>query len=82
MLLDGDRCLALPGKHMLRESGLLISVHGKSKARGKSYATQLTGNAILAWTELASVDWHYIAPSNPAQNALIEYFNGYTRTSF
>ena len=36
------------------------------------YGTELTSNAILAWTAETGVDWHYIDPGKPVQNAFIE----------
>ena len=35
--------------------------------------------AILKWSQEAGVDWHYIAPGKPTQNAFIESFNGRLR---
>ena len=35
--------------------------------------------AILRWSQETSVDWHYIAPGKPTQNAFIESFNGRLR---
>ena len=46
------------------------------------YGTELTSNAILAWTGQTGVDWHYIAPGKPMQNAFIESFNGRLRDEF
>ena len=46
------------------------------------YGPELTSNAILAWTGQTGVDWHYIAPGRPAQNAFIESFNGRLRDEF
>ncbi len=31
--------------------------------------------AILAWSRSSAVDWHYIQPGKPQQNAFIESFN-------
>ena len=36
-------------------------------------------NAILRWADRSRVDWHYIAPGKPMQNAFIESFNGRLR---
>jgi putative transposase len=44
--------------------------------------SEFTSNAILEWTDRAKVDWHYIAPSKPIQNAFIESFNGRLRDEF
>ena len=41
--------------------------------------TELTSNAVLAWSEEARIEWHYIAPGKPMQNAFIESFNGRLR---
>jgi len=35
--------------------------------------------AILRWCQNTGVEWHYIAPGKPQQNALIESFNGRLR---
>ena len=34
------------------------------------YGTELTSMAILKWSQTSGVDWHYIAPGKPQQNAL------------
>jgi hypothetical protein len=31
--------------------------------------TELTGMAILRWSQETRVEWHYIAPGKPQQNA-------------
>ena len=41
--------------------------------------TELTSNAILAWTKDHGIDWHYIAPGKPTQNGFVESFNGRMR---
>ena len=35
--------------------------------------------AILRWSQTSGVDWHYIAPGKPTQNAFIESCNGRLR---
>ena len=40
---------------------------------------ELTSNAVLAWSGDADNQWHYIAPSKPAQNGFVESFNGRMR---
>jgi putative transposase len=44
--------------------------------------SEFTSNAILAWADKAKVEWHYIAPGKPMQNAFIESFNGRLRDEF
>ncbi len=43
------------------------------------YGTELTSNAILAWSKDHKVEWHYIAPGRPMQNGYVESFNGRMR---
>ena len=82
------RCLlavadfSLSGRRVARELDRLIAVHGKPKAIGSDNGTELTSNAILAWTAETGIDWHYIAPGKPVQNAFIESFNGRLRDEF
>lgn len=82
------RCLlavadfSLSGRRVARELDRLIAVHGKPKAIGSDNGTELTSNAILAWTAESGIDWHYIAPGKPVQNAFIESFNGRLRDEF
>lgn len=40
------------------------------------YASELTSTAILRCHQERGVDWHYIAPGTPMQNAFVERFNG------
>ena len=44
--------------------------------------TELTSNALLRWAQQAKVDWHYIDPGKPVQNAFIDSFNGRLRDEF
>ncbi|MPZ12041.1 MAG: transposase [Kiloniellaceae bacterium] len=39
-------------------------------------SVQLTSRSVLEWTNQAGVEWHYIAPGKPTQNAFVESFNG------
>jgi len=41
--------------------------------------TEFTSMALLAWGKAAGVDWHYIQPGKPQQNAFVESFNGRLR---
>ena len=43
------------------------------------YGTEFTSQAILKWADRNGVDWHYIDPGKPQQNAFIESFNGSLR---
>ncbi|WP_425595993.1 integrase core domain-containing protein [Roseibium album] len=39
------------------------------------YGTELSSMALLKWCQGAGVDWHYIQPGKPMQNAFVESFN-------
>ena len=41
--------------------------------------TELTSRAILGWQQDHGIEWHYIAPGKPMQNAFVESFNGRLR---
>lgn len=41
--------------------------------------TELTSHAILKWVKDTGVEWHYIDPRKPMQNAFVESFNGRLR---
>ncbi|ALK10230.1 IS2 transposase TnpB [Blastochloris viridis] len=70
---------SLSGFRVARELERLTIARGKPKTVVSDNGTELTSNAILAWADAARVDWHYIAPGKPTQNAFIESFNGRLR---
>lgn len=41
--------------------------------------TEFTSTAIPSWSQEAKIEWCYIAPGKPTQNAFIESFNGRLR---
>ena len=41
--------------------------------------TELTSHAVLKWSQETRIDWHYIAPGKPTQNAFVESFIGRLR---
>lgn len=74
--------VSLSGRRVARELDLLIAARGRPRSIISDNGTELTSNAILAWTAESKVDWHYIAPGKPTQNAFIESFNGRLRDEF
>ena len=82
------RCLAavadfsIGGKRVARELDRLIAISGKPKAILSDNGTELTSHAILGWAAAAGIDWHYIDPGKPIQNAFMESFNGRLRDEF
>jgi len=45
----------------------------------RCYGTEFTSRAILKWAGDNDVEWRYIDPGKPQQNAFIESFNGSLR---
>lgn len=70
---------SLPGLRVVRELELLIVSRGRPAMCVSDNGTELTGMAILRWSQQTLVEWHYIAPGKPQQNAFIESFNGRLR---
>lgn len=73
---------SLSGARVARELDRLIFERGKPTMIVSDNGSELTSNAILAWADRTKVNWHYIAPGKPMQNAFIESFNGRLRDEF
>lgn len=63
----------------MRELTNLIEERGAPTTIVSDNGTELTSNAVLAWSGQAGVGWHYIAPGKPTQNGFVESFNGRMR---
>jgi putative transposase len=70
---------SLSGLRVARELDAIIQRRGKPEAVVSDNGTELTSMAILKWSQERRVDWHYIAPGKPQQNAFVESFNGRLR---
>ena len=70
---------SISGRRVARELDGLIAERGAPKTIVSDNGTELTSNAVLAWSGQAGVDWHYIAPGKPTQNGFAESFNGRMR---
>jgi transposase InsO family protein len=66
-------------KRVARELTALIAWRGRPALIVSDHGTEFTSNAMLAWTEEARVNWHFIAPGRPMQNGVCESFNGRMR---
>ncbi|RKD52101.1 integrase-like protein [Rhizobium sp. WW_1] len=73
---------SLSGLRVARELDRIIKGRGKPKMIVSDNGSEFTSNAILQWTDRTKVEWHYIAPGKPIQNAFIESFNGRLRDEF
>jgi putative transposase len=70
---------SLPGLRVVRELDSLILIRGRPAMCVSDNGTELTSMAILRWSQERLVEWHYIAPGKPQQNAFAESFIGRLR---
>ncbi len=67
---------SLSGARLVRELDAIIQVRGMPTTIVSDNGTEMTSSAVLEWCQKTKIDWHYIAPGKPTQNAFIESFNG------
>ena len=70
---------SLSGQRVTRELDRLIAERGAPGTIVSDNGTEFTSMAMLSWVQETGIDWHYIAPGKPTQNAFIESFNGKLR---
>jgi putative transposase len=70
---------SLPGLRVVRELDTLIAIRGRPLIIVSDNGTELTSMAMLRWSQDRQIEWHYIAPGKPQQNAFVESFNGRLR---
>jgi putative transposase len=70
---------SLPGPRVVRELEALANRRGRPLACVSDNGTELTSLAMLKWAQESRIEWHYITPGKPQQNAFIESFNGRLR---
>jgi putative transposase len=70
---------SLPGLRVVRELDVVIAWRGRPKMCASDKGTELTGMAVLRFSQDKQIEWHYIAPGKPTQNAFVESFNARLR---
>ena len=70
---------SLSGLRLTRELSRMTAARGLPGTIVSDNGTEMTSMAVLRWSQQAGVEWHYIAPGKPTQNAFIESFNGKLR---
>jgi putative transposase len=70
---------SLAGVRVARELDAIIVARGQPATCVSDNGTEFTSMTILRWSQDRRVDWHYIAPSKPQQNAFAESFIGRLR---
>ena len=68
--------VSISGRRVIRELDRLIERRGEPELIVSDNGTEFTSNAVLGWAQDHDLDWHYIAPGKPTQNAFCEAFNG------
>jgi putative transposase len=70
---------SLSGARVVRELERIAATRGLPLCCVSDNGTEFTSRAILAWCQERQVEWHYIAPGKPQQNAFAESFIGRLR---
>jgi putative transposase len=70
---------SIGGHRVVRELDAVIARRSRPAMIVSDNGTELTSRAVLDWTNRTGVEWHYIAPGKPTDNAFIEAFNGRLR---
>jgi putative transposase len=70
---------SISGARVARELDAMVRLYGKPSSIVSDNGTEFTSKAILKWAKDNDVEWHYIDPGKPQQNAFIESFNGSLR---
>ena len=70
---------SISGLRVGRELDRIIAARKRPAMIVSDNGTEFTSMAILRWSQEQQVDWHYIAPGKPQQNAFIESFNARLR---
>ena len=67
---------SLSGLRVTRELTAVMARRGWPSTIVSDNGTELISMAVLRWCQETRIDWHYIAPGKPMQNAFVEPFNG------
>lgn len=70
---------SIPGVRVARELEAIVTERGKPLMCVSDNGTELTSMAILKWSQERAIEWRYIDPGKPVQNAFAESFNGRLR---
>lgn len=69
---------SIGGVRVVRELERLVMERSAPRVIVSDNGCELTSTAVLRWS-LGRLDWHYIAPGKPVQNAFVESFNSRLR---
>ncbi|SDQ15238.1 Integrase core domain-containing protein [Pseudovibrio sp. Tun.PSC04-5.I4] len=66
--------ISLSGARLVREFEAVIKHRGQVATIVSDNGTEMTNSAVLKFCQDTTLNWHYIAPSKPMQNAFVESF--------
>ena len=67
---------SLTGRRVVRVLDQLCEWHGVPERIRSDNGPEFRGNEVQAWAKEKGVQWQFIQPASPAQNAYVERFNG------
>ena len=70
---------SLTGPRVVRELDCIVETRGCPRMIVSDNGTEFTSSAVLTFIQAAGLDWRYIAPGKPTQNAFAESFQGRMR---
>jgi putative transposase len=70
---------SLSGKRVVRELEAVIARRGRPGVIVSDNGTEFTSAAVIGFVQAKKLDWRYIAPGKPTQNAFAESFQGRMR---
>jgi len=70
---------SISGLRVVRELAAVMERRGRPGVIVSDNGTEFTSNVVLSWASSMRINWHYIAPGKPIQNAFAESFNGRMR---
>jgi putative transposase len=73
---------SLPAARVIRELEAVIGRRGMPAQCVSDNGPEFTSLAMLRWMQGLRIDWRYIDPGKPQQNAFVESFNGRLRDEF
>ena len=70
---------SISGRRVARELAALVTRRGRPDLIVNDHGTEFTSSAVLAFIQATKVDWRYITPGKPTENAFAESFQGRMR---
>ena len=73
---------SISGHRVVRELEAVVERYGRPERIISDNGTEFTSNAVVGWCQRARINWQYIQPGKPVQNAFAESHIGRLRDEF